>query len=134
MALDIVLTVNKKPPIGNLETFVAFEDAADYWYLYDTMITEIRNETGQMLDLYADCKFSDHHLQTLARIITKHLTLLKQKKEKSWPVHTGTQLKPVQKEIYKPLIKNELEAKLTKFLLITNLAIEKNEMLIGRGD
>lgn len=134
MALDIVLTVNKKVPTWNQQTSISFDDAADYWYLYDTMINEIRVETGEFLDLYGDCRFIGSTLHTLQRLVQKHLTLLKQKHDKSWPIKVSTQLRPVKKEIFKTLVKHELEEKFIKFLTLIQQAIEQDEMLVGRGD
>lgn len=134
MALDIVLTVNKKIPTWNQQTSIWFDDAADYWYLYDTMIHEIRVETGEFLDLYGDCKFIDSTLHTLQRLVLKHLALLRQRKDISWPVKTSTQLRPVKEDIFKTLVKPDLDVKLSKFLILIQSAIDQNEMLVGRGD
>lgn len=134
MPLDITLTIDKKIPKRNYETLLSFSDDADYWYLYGTMITEIRHETEQMLDLYANCKFSGQNLHQLLLIVQKHIEILKKKNEKSWSVHTGTQFKPVKKEIYKTLIKTDLQEKLNKFVVVIKMAIEKNEMVVGFGD
>src|SRR6266567_574246 len=63
MGLDIVLTSNGQVPEYNPDNSISFEGgAADYWYLWPTMIKEIKNETGELIDLYDDAEFTGDNL------------------------------------------------------------------------
>jgi hypothetical protein len=135
MALDIVLTVGGQTPRYNSETSISFEGgAADYWYLWPTMIKEIQNKTGELIDLYDDAEFSGDNLEKVAEIVLNQLEKLKQKKDKEWEVHTGAELQPIKKEIYRTLIKKDLEDKLQRLLIIVQQAKQDNEKVICIGD
>lgn len=135
MALDIVLTVNGKAPEYNPETSISFESgAADYWYLWPTMIKEIKSKTGELIDLYDKAEFSGDNLDKVEKIVLNHLEQLKTINETEWEVHTGTELQPVKREKYKILNKQELEEKLHCLLRIVQLAKQSNEKVICIGD
>ncbi len=132
MALDIVLSVNRKASVWNEATSIQL-DAAEYCYLWPSMINDIKNRTGKIIDLYDDAKFSGHDLDALETLISKQLLDLSSEKQE-WEVHTGTQTHPVKREIYKKLIRKDLQLKLEKFLFIVRLAKEQSEMVICLGD
>ena len=135
MALDIVLTINGQAPKHNPETSISFEGgAADYWYLWPTMISEINNKTGELIDLYDNAEFSGDNLDKVERIVLHQLEELRKKKDKEWSVHTGTELQPIKKEIYRTLIKKDLENKLQHLLTIVRQARQTNEKVICIGD
>lgn len=135
MALDIVLTLNGQVPEYRPETSISFEgEDADYWYLWSAMIQKIKNETGELIDLYDDAEFSGENLIKIEKIVISELEDIRNKKEKSWEIHTGTQIKPIKKEIFKTLIKKELEEKLSRLLIIIRLAIKTNEKILCMGD
>jgi hypothetical protein len=134
MALDIVLSVNGKAPEWREETSVSFNADADYWYLWPTMIRDIKNQTGKLLDLYDDAKFSGQELISLEQVLEKQLVDLASEKPKEWDVHVGTQTHPIKKDIYKKLVKKDLQLKLEKFLFIVRLAKEEFETVICIGD
>ena len=135
MALDIFITLNGKVPKWNEATSLSFDsESADYWYLWSTMLKEIKDQTGEMLDLYEDAELSGENLTKVERILLKQLKELKAMKEKQWEVHTGTEIIPIQREVYKTLIKKDLVGKLERFLVIVQLAIEKKEKVMCTGD
>src|SRR6266567_8502082 len=71
MGLDIVLTSNGQVPEYNPDNSISFEGgAADYWYLWPTMIKEIKNETGELIDLYDDAEFTGDNLDKIEKIIS----------------------------------------------------------------
>ncbi|WP_028982082.1 hypothetical protein [Sporocytophaga myxococcoides] len=135
MSLVIVLSVGGRAPIFNPETSISLKGGdADYWYLWPTMIKEIKEETGELIDLYDDAEFSGDNLPKVEEIVIRQLEKLKQKKEKEWQVHIGTQIEPVKQEIFKSLIKKDLERKLRHFLKIMEQARLTNEKVICIGD
>jgi hypothetical protein len=135
MALDIVLTVNGQVPQYDPETSISFEGgAADYWYLWPTMINEIKNKTGELIDLYDDAESSGDNLDKIETIVLHQLDELRKKKDKEWNVHIGTELQPIKKEIYRTLVKKDLEEKLQRLLTIVKQAKQKNEKVICIGD
>ena len=51
MSLCIVLTVNGEPPEYIPETSISFDEhPADYCYLWPTLIREIKDRTGELID------------------------------------------------------------------------------------
>jgi hypothetical protein len=133
VAVDIVLSVNGKAPVWREETSIRLSDDADYWYLWPRMINDLKNQTGELIDLYDGAEFSGQNLDILETLVGKQLLDLSSKEEE-WEVHVGTQTHLVKKEIYKKLIKRELQLKLAKLLFIVGLAKEQSEMVICLGD
>jgi K+ transporter len=134
MAVDIVLSVNGKMPKFNPETSILFEDDADYWYLWSSMIKEIKTATGELIDLYGNAEFFGNNLSKVEKIVFNQLEELKQIKETQWEVCVGTQTKPIKKEIFKTLIKKDIEEKLQRFLSIIRQAKQTGEKVICCGD
>ncbi|UUC45187.1 hypothetical protein [Flavobacterium cerinum] len=135
MAISILLTTNKTITKHNEHRSFYFEDSgADYWYLWPTMIKEINNKTGELIDLYQDAEFSGSHLTIFKTTVAKHLAVINSKKEKSWEVYIGTQMHPVKQDIYKTLVKKEIAEKLEKLLQMIDLAIKSEEKIICIGD
>src|SRR5579872_5530136 len=134
MAVDIVVTVNGQIPRYDLQNSISFNDDADYWFLWPTMIKEIEDRTGQLIDLYGDAKFSGDFLGQVEKILLRHLEELNQRSDPQWEVHVGTQTEPVKKEIYKTLIKKDLEEKLQRFASFLRYAAQANEKVICLGD
>jgi len=133
MALDIVVTENGKVGKYDQQGSIAFEDDADYWYL-QPMIKEIENRTGQLIDLYGEAKFGGDFLEQVEKIVLDHLDRLKQRREKQWEVHVGTQLHPTRKDLFKTLIKKDLEEKLHRFIAMLRQAKRTNEHVVCLGD
>ena len=135
MALNLVLSENHKAPIWREQTSIVFEDeGADYWFLYGSMIEEIKQHTGEVLDLYDDAHFSGQKLAQLNRIVLKTVAKIQTVPEQEWQVHLGTQTQPEHKELYRTLTKKYLLQKLNKFAFMIDLAMKKGEMIIGIGD
>lgn len=135
MALDIVLTVNGEAPEWTAETSISLEDLkADYAYLCHTLIENLKNKTGQLLDPYDNAQFSGKNLHILNELIREELEDVQRLTQNERQIHVGTQLSPTKKELYDTLHKNDLVAKLTKFLKMTDLAIANNEKIVCMGD
>ncbi|MCD8433593.1 hypothetical protein LNJ05_12550 [Tenacibaculum finnmarkense genomovar ulcerans] len=136
MAVDIVLTVNGKEPEYIEETSIRFDDEdsnGDFWFL-QPFFEKLRTKTSETIDLYDDCIFENDNLLKLKTELIIEINRLNSESVDKWGIHTGTQIHPVKKEIHKPVIKKELLKKMEKWLMITNLAIERDEKLIGIGD
>lgn len=136
MAIDIVLTVNGKEPEYNEETSIRFDDEdsnGDFWFL-QPFFEKLTTKTSQVIDLYDDCIFEKDNLNRLKQELIGEINRLKSESFDKKEIHTGTQVHPIKKEIYKPVVKRLLLDKLEKWLTITDLAIKKNEKLIGIGD
>ncbi len=133
VAVCIVLSVSGKAPVWREETSIRFDEDADYRYLWPRMIAEIKDQTGELIDLYDGAEFSGPNLDILETLIGKQLLDLSSEKEE-WKIHIGTQTHPVKQERYKKLVKKDLQLKLEKFLYIVQLAKEKSEAVICIGD
>ncbi len=134
MSLGIVLTEKGKVPIWNDETSVSFHEEQYYWYLYPTLIKQIQNQTGKVIDLYDDAEFEGGSLLILEKIVINQLIILEQIKEKSWEVHVGTQTYPEKKQIFETVKRTTTIELLEKLLHIVRLAIKQNEKIICLGD
>jgi hypothetical protein len=129
MPLDIVLSKNGKAPAFDEQTSICFDNKADYWYLWPTMIQEIKNQTGELLDLYDDAKFLGDDLPKLEIILINQIKALQERKEKAWTVLIDNGFGP-----FETLVKKDLENKLEKFIYMVRLAKERNEKIICLGD
>jgi dGTP triphosphohydrolase len=138
MGLNIILSNHEQAPERaalDSKNSISFEGGgADYWYLWPTMIQEIENKTGKLMDLYDDIEFSGEDLEKLEKIVLKQIEELKHKKEGEWEVSVGTQLQPVKKEILRIVIKQEIVNKLKKFLSIILKAKKTNAKVLCIGD
>jgi len=135
MASSISLTKNKKKANWNEQVSVYFDDSgADYCFLYPTLISEIKNKTGKLIDPYDDCLFTDLDFPVLQELIISNIEKINQLKEKEWNVTVGLQTFPEKKEIYKVLNKKELLKKLEKFSSMIQLAKDNDEYIISIGD
>ena len=135
MALDIVLSIGGKARQWNDDTSISFEGGeADYWYLWPTLIAEVKKATGQLIDLYDDAMFSGDDLDRVEGLTLIALQQLASIKNERWQVHTGTQTHPVREEIYRTLVKKDLRQKLEKLVSMLRLAKERGEKVICIGD
>lgn len=136
MAVDIVLTKNGLTPEYNEATSIRFDDGdatGDFWFL-QSFFEKLGVKTSETIDLYDDCCFEGDKLIRLKEELIKEINRIKNDSNKEWNVHVGTQVHPIKKEIFKPVIKKDIIIKLEKWLNITDLAIDNNEKLIGLGD
>jgi len=136
MAVDIVLTVNGKKSEYNEETSIRFDDDdsnGDFCFL-QPFFEKLRTKTSQVIDPYDDCIFENDNLKKLKHELVAEINRLKSESFEQREIHTGTQVNPIKKEIYKPVVRKLLLAKMEKWLEIIELAIEKNEKLTGIGD
>jgi len=134
MAADITLGRDVNNLSVELELKVRFNDDADYWYLWPTMIKEIQKNKGELIDLYADAEFMGENLNKLEVIVSKTVENLVNKSESKWKVHVGTELGIEKKEIFRALNKNDLIEKLTVLLKMITMARKTNDKLISIGD
>lgn len=136
MAVDIVLSKNGLTPEYNEATSIRFDDGdvtGDFWLL-QSFFEKLRVKTSETIDLYDDCCFEGDNLILLKEELIKEINRVNSDSNKEWNVRVGTQVHPIKKEIFKPVIKKDLITKLEKWLTLTNLAIDNNEKLIGLGD
>ncbi len=93
-----------KPPIP-IEPILTLDDDGYYWFLHP-LFEELRAATGQYIDLYGNATFTGANLDALDGILSAAQRLVELQPE-CWEVHIGTQVLPVQKEIYKPVKRTE---------------------------
>jgi hypothetical protein len=70
MAVDLVVTQNKKAPFYREEWSLHFDDDGYYWYLYP-LFEDLYTATGNMIDLYGDARFERHHFSRLRRMLAE---------------------------------------------------------------
>ena len=63
-------------------------------------------ETGQYIDLYGDALFAGPDLAALRRVLAEARRVVEAQPE-SWQVHTGTQLLPAHREVFKAVERTE---------------------------
>ena len=134
MAADIILGKHRNGSRQNDNLKVSFGDNADYWYLWSGMIKEIENETGELIDLYADAEFAGENLKKLESVIAKTISQLESKIESEWNVHVGTEFGIEKKELFQALNKKELIKKLKTLIMMIEVAGKTNDTIISIGD
>jgi hypothetical protein len=106
MSLDV--GVGDGSSLGRIsgEPSFSLEDGALYWFLHPLFVT-LATRTGQYVDLYGDASFSGEQLSALEEMLTVAKELAEAQPE-SWEVHVGTQVAPVQKELFQRLDREAL--------------------------
>jgi hypothetical protein len=134
MAVDLILTRNGLVLQWPDWTYLRLEDDPVYWFLSSGMIEEVKQQTGEWIDLYGHAEFSGEKLEKLARIVAKTLEEIRRAEESEWPVHLGTQWSPVKKEWYGRVTRAELVDRLEQLLHLSSLAIRRKEKIITLGN
>src|SRR4051812_32375630 len=100
-----------KPPTAT-EPGLALDDGY-YWFLHP-LFEELRVVTGEYIDLYGDAAFIGPDLDALERMLSAARRLVEAQPE-FWEVHTGTQVRPVHREVHKPVERAEFLRRLGRW-------------------
>jgi hypothetical protein len=118
------------PPSGVFPC-LALNDDGYYWFLHP-LFDKLAAETGQYIDLYGNASFAATDLAALERMLKEARTLVLSQPE-SWEVHTGTQLRPVCREIYHPVRREEFLPLLDTWENIIAIAKESGRPVVSFG-
>ena len=83
------------------EPSVDIEDGASYWFLHPLFV-KLATETTQYIDLYGDATFAGEWLVAFKRMLAEARRLAETQPD-CWEVSIGTQIMPVQQELWRPL-------------------------------
>ena len=124
MSLDVYIQPRPELPLigGDFEPICqingngSVEEEGYYWFLYP-FFKRLAEQTGQAIDLYGDAFFCGEALDALAQCLVAARSLVNAQPD-VWEIHVGTQfgtqLRPVQKEIYSTVDKQQMVALLDK--------------------
>lgn len=135
MAVDI--GVGKLSPtgqsllLGNEPRTCLFDDGY-YWFLYPFW-TELRERTGQYVDLYGNASFAGAALDALREVLAKVRKAVTDQPD-SWRVRTGTHIGPVRTELYGTVYREELVRLLETLSVIAARAAELGGSVECAGD
>lgn len=90
--------------------------------------------TSIYVDLYGDAEFHpSENMRMLEEALCEALTAAKHQPV-AWPVHVGTQLRPVKKELYKQVFRDEVVQTIAVFLGVLAEAKERDATVVCLGD
>jgi hypothetical protein len=107
-------------------------DDGYYWFLYPFWV-ELRERTGQYVDLYGNASFSGAALDVFRAVLAKACKVVRDQPE-SWRVHTGTHIGPVRTELYETVYRAELLRLLDTLSAIAARAAELGGAVECSGD
>jgi hypothetical protein len=119
-----------KPPTAT-EPGLGLDDG-HYWFLHP-LFEELRTATGQYIDLFGDAAFAGPDLDALGRMLSAAQRLVEAQPE-SWEVHTGTQVLPVHREVYKPVERAEFLQLLGRWEQVLERARQTGRPVVCFGD
>jgi len=99
--LDIGVGYAVNHPPSGMFPGIALDDDGYYWFLHP-LFERLAAETGQYIDLYGNASFFGADLCALERMLKTARELVWSQPE-TWEVHTGTQIRPVHQEVFKPV-------------------------------
>jgi hypothetical protein len=114
------------------EPQLALDDDGYYWFLHP-LFEQLRTATGLYIDLYGDAAFNVHELNLLERMLSTARSLVEQQSE-SWEVHTGSQIYPVRKEVYKVVERAEFLRLLCRWEQVLERVRQTGRLLVCYGD
>ncbi len=130
--LDIGVGDAIHQPSDPAEPSLGFEDDGYYWFLHP-LFERLADETGQYIDLYGYALFAQADLLALDRMLTDARRLA-EAQPASWEVHTGTQVVPMHREVFKPVERAELLRRLAAWERATDRARQLGRAVICFGD
>jgi hypothetical protein len=133
MALDIGIGDGKSLTPDWDEPSLYFEYHEGYYEYLSPWFERLASVTGQFVDLYGDASFQGGQLDTLEQILTETRQAVERQPPK-WQVHLGTQVKPVQRELYRDVERDKMLALLDQWLIVIRRARQLNRPVVCFGD
>jgi hypothetical protein len=118
MGLDIRLV--SAPSRGTSAPALVFEDDGYYWFLHP-LFERLREETGKYIDLYGGALFSRNDWPRL-RALLREAEAMANRQPVKWEVCVGTQLHPVEKKLYRAVVRDELLQRIATFKTLIDVA------------
>ncbi len=129
MPLDIGFLL----PDGKLDCRIQFRDDGTYWFLHP-WFERVHETTGQYVDLYGGAQFHQGNgLSALIDAVSQAKTAA-QAQPLEWQVHTGTQLRPVRKELYDKVSRAAVLKTIERFQSLLQEAKLLGKPLVFLGD
>ena len=130
--LDIGVGNALYQPSDPNEPSLGLEDDGYYWFLHP-LFERLTAETGQYIDLYGDAMFAGPDLAALGLALADARRAVAAQPA-SWQVHTGTQLLPTHREVFKAVERAEFLRLLELWEQATRRAGELGRAVICFGD
>jgi len=130
MSLDIYLRSSNSR--SSSAPALSFEDDGYYRFL-QPLFDRVGKQSGKYIDLYGDALFTQDDWPRLRTMLADAETMARGKPT-TWEVHVGTQLKPVRKELYRTVKREELLRLIATFKALVDAADETDGQLECVGD
>jgi len=133
MSLDIALA--KGPPSSAAEFSVSFDDDENggyYWFLHP-LFERLAHSTGQYIDLYGEAEFRGDDLAALDETLSEARQLVSAQPEQ-WSVHVGTQIGPVQRELFRDVERSKFLALIDGLSALVTQARSTGRPVVCLGD
>jgi hypothetical protein len=105
MALDIRIRSGKAAP-PNAELQIALNNDGYYWFLHP-FFERLRDQCGKYVDLYGDALFTSDDYPRLRRLLDEARAMA-EAQPATWNVPIRTQVRPVRKELYAAVRRDQL--------------------------
>ena len=110
-----------------------FEDVEGYFYFLLPFFEQLRQKTGQVIDLYDGAIFRGGDLAELKLVLAKAQELTNSQPD-FWEILIGTQISPSHEEIFATVEKKELNDLLSNLQVAIEKAQSKNWCISFFGD
>lgn len=107
-------------------------DGGIYWYLFP-FFERLGNQTGQLIDLYGNAKFSAENICLLDNILRDALKSLELQPD-VWDQKTGEQIRPVRKTLTQKISKKDIRSFINSLQDILEKAVNGQGVVTFTGD
>ncbi len=111
---------------------MALEDDSYYWFLHP-LFEQLQEATGQYIDLYGNAVFDGEGLTALEMMLRDARTMGMSQLE-SGSVHVGIEVRPVPRELYKDVSKEQFLTLLDQWEAIVKRARAMGGQVVCFGD
>ncbi len=107
-------------------------DGGIYWYLFP-FFERLGNQTGQLIDLYGDAKFSAENIVPLDIILREALTSLELQPD-VWEQKIGEQIRPVRKTLTQTISRKDVRSFINSLQDLLEKAVNGRGVVTFTGD
>lgn len=109
------------------------QDDAHYWFLHPWFV-RINKSIGKYIDLYGETSMNSGSGLSMLIQALREAKLEAERQPERWEVHVGTQLRPVKKELYKAVWRDEVLRTLAALQGVAVQADQLGKTIVFSGD
>jgi len=132
MPIDIELFQPKGTSTDLSARKFELHDGGIYWYLFP-FFERLGNQTGQLIDLYGNAKFSAENISLLDSILREALKSLELQPD-VWEQKTGEQIRPVRKTLTQKISKKDVSSFINSLHNLLEKAVKGRGVVTFTGD